>query len=132
MKKILIFACLAVYFMISAPHASAQEDIYANTRAAVKAGSSKALGKYLGNEIELNLLNSKSRVERTQAEQKLKTFFSNHPPQAFQYDHKGSSDEGLIYVIGTYKSNNESFRVYILFRPKGNDYVIDTLDFRKS
>ena len=128
------------YFLISAlifslglfQEARAQSEIINNMRAALKTGSSREFVKNFNNMVELNFEGEKSNYSRSQAELVLKEFFKKYPPIDFQYIHKGSSKQGLTYVIGKYTFEDGSFRVWILIKKFGDDYLVDSIDFSRE
>ena len=128
------------YYLISAlifslglfQEARAQSEIINNMRAALKAGSSREFVKNFNNMVELNFEGEKSNYSRSQAELGLKEFFKKYPPIDFQYIHKGSSKQGLTYVIGKYTFEDGSFRVWILIKKFGDDYLVDSIDFSRE
>jgi len=128
------------YYLISAlifslglfQEARAQSEIINNMRAALKTGSSREFVKNFNNMVELNFEGEKSNYSRSQAELVLKEFFKKYPPIDFQYIHKGSSKQGLTYVIGKYTFEDGSFRVWILIKKFGEDYLVDSIDFSRE
>ncbi|MCG8307767.1 MAG: DUF4783 domain-containing protein [Cytophagales bacterium] len=112
--------------------AYAQSEVINNMRAALKAGSSKEFVKNFNAMVELNFEGEKSNYSRSQAELVLKEFFKKYPPTDFQYIHKGASKQGLTYVIGKYTFEDGSFRVWILIKKFGEDYLVDSIDFSRE
>ncbi len=110
----------------------AQSEVINNMRVSLKAGSSKEFVKNFNNMVELNFEGEKSNYSRSQAELVLKEFFKKYPPVDFQYIHKGSSKQGLTYVIGKYTFEDGSFRVWILIKKFGDDYLVDSIDFSRE
>jgi hypothetical protein len=113
-------------------HASAQSEVINNLRAAIKAGSSKELVKSFNTMVELNFEGANKTYSKSQAELVMKEFFKKYPPQDFQYIHKGSSKEGLTYVIGKYTFESGSFRVWILVKKFDDQYLVELINFNKE
>ena len=111
---------------------NAQSKVINNMRAALKTGSSKEFVKNFNNMVELNFEGEKSNYSKSQAELVLKEFFKKYPPVDFQYIHQGSSKQGLTYVIGKYTFENGSFRVWILIKKFGEDFLVDSIDFSRE
>ncbi len=107
-------------------------DIFNDVRLAIKTGSSKELAKHLNSRIELVIQGDQSSYSKTQAEFVLKDFFQRHPPTSFEYIHKGSSKDGLMYAIGKYSYNGGSFRVVLRSKKFGGDNKIYNLDFTED
>jgi hypothetical protein len=62
----------------------------------------------------------------------MKEFFKKYPPEDFQYIHKGSSKEGLTYVIGKFTYESGSFRVWILVKKFDDQYLVELINFNKE
>ncbi len=123
-----LFCCMAA----GATSAYAQNDVINNVRDALKAGSSRELSKYINNTVEISIDGEKASYSRNQAEFVLKDFFSNYPPTGFRYVHQGSSKEGLKYTVGTYSYDRGEFRVFMLIKQFGGNYLVDKIDFNKE
>ena len=107
-------------------------DVFNDVRLAIKTGSSKELAKHLNSRIELIIQGDQSSYSKTQAEFVLKDFFKKHPPTSFEYIHKGSSKDGLMYAIGKYSYSGGSFRVVLRSKKFGVDNKIYNLDFTED
>ncbi|MFL5729027.1 MAG: DUF4783 domain-containing protein [Cytophagaceae bacterium] len=129
--KILSVLILVLGLALAAS-AQTSDEIVNSSKTAMKAGSSKDLSRYFSDLVELSLLGEKSSYSKAHAEVLVKDFFKKYPPVDFQYIHQGSSKEGLKYAIGKYSYNGGSFRVYLLIKQFGGDYLIDTLEFSKE
>ncbi len=125
-----IQALLIMLFLASLTHG--QEVVIDNAKTAIKSGSSKELSKYCNRVVELSFDGDKATYSKTQAEFVLRDFFKKYPPTDFEYIHQGASREGLRYAIGKYSFDKGSFRVYMLIKEFGQDFLIDTLDFSKD
>ncbi|CAH0995815.1 hypothetical protein EMA8858_01942 [Emticicia aquatica] len=105
-------------------------------RMSFRGGNPRMLASCLNQQIELVIDSEKidfQKISSQQAEQIFKTFFQKNPPLAFQYVYQGASNTDLRYSVGTYRSRNKDFLVYILVkRAEANKYVIDTIQFREG
>ena len=72
-----------------------------------------------------------SKISTSQAEQILKAFFKKHPPHDFQFVYQ-STGATMRYNTGTYLTGTDAYLVYILLKKAGNQYVVETLHFRKE
>lgn len=108
---------------------SSANEVFNNAQVAIKNGSSKALGRYLMNGVEITLDGKSGTYSRNQAEVILNDFFKKQPPADYQYLHKGSSNNGIRYSIAKYMSGKKKYRVYMVVREKDGSYLVDTLDF---
>ncbi|WP_435354065.1 DUF4783 domain-containing protein [Emticicia sp. SJ17W-69] len=105
-------------------------------RMSFRGGNPRMLASCLNQQIELVIDSEKidfQKISSQQAEQIFKIFFQKNPPLAFQYVYQGASNADLRYSVGTYRSRNKDFLVYILVkRADANKYVIDTIQFREG
>ncbi len=125
----LVALCL---FSLAATPLSAQNEVINNVRDALKTGSSKELGKYFNNTVEISINGEKASYSRNQAEFIIKDFFGKYPPKGFRYVHQGSSKEGLKYTVGTYTHDRGEFRVFMLIKQFGGSYLVDKIDFNQE
>jgi len=135
MKKIhrlRFFGLILIFSIFFIDQVNAQSEVINNLRAAIRAGSSKELVKSFNTTVELNFEGAKSNYSKSQAELVMKEFFKKYPPEDFQYIHKGSSKEGLTYVIGKYTYESGSFRVWILVKKFGDQYLVELINFNKE
>jgi uncharacterized protein YllA (UPF0747 family) len=105
-------------------------------RMSFRGGNPRMLASCLNQHVELVIDSEKidfQKISAQQAEQIFKSFFQKNPPLAFQYVYQGASNADLRYSVGTYRSRNKDFLVYILVRrADANKYVIDTIQFREG
>lgn len=130
--RVYLFVVAFIFCATCSIEGKAQSDVVNNMRAALKAGSSKEFVKSFNTMVELNFEGEKSNYSKSQAELVLKEFFKKYPPTDFQYIHKGSSKEGLTYVIGKYTFENGTFRVWILLKKFDENYLVDSIDFSRE
>ena len=62
--------------------------------------------------LDVSLLDKESLYSKSQAEQVLKTFFTEHKPVSFAMIHEGKSTN-VKYYIGTLKTINQKYRVTV-------------------
>ncbi len=98
--------------------------------AAIRSGDAVKLSVYFFDDaIDLSLPSLEGTYSKAQAILLLKDFYTKNPPSSFVVDHEGSSDNGSLYIIGSYKSTSASFRVYILIKKLSGNYLIQQLQF---
>lgn len=107
-------------------------DIYDKVATAIKSGNAKELAAMFDNSIEITILESEQTYSKAQAEQVVKDFFLKNPPKTFEVIHRGSSNEGSKYGIGTLTASGKTFRVYFLVKQKGQVSLIQELRFEKE
>lgn len=98
----------------------------------IEAGSAKELIKFCNATVELKMDGESSNYSKAQAEVILKNFFQKYPPSSFQYIHSGSSPEGLKYTIGHYTHSGGKYRIVMLIKKIGSEYLIDTINFSQE
>jgi len=98
-----------------------------------KNANASKLATYFNNSLDLTLPGNEGAYSKKQAEQILKTFFSNNPVNAFTLDHTGNSNNGSTYLIGSYKSTSQKkFRVYLLIKNSNNVDLIQQLQIEQE
>ena len=86
---------------------------------ALKNGDSKIISKYFNSSIELIFSESQGVYGKAQAEQILKTFFSNNASAngVFTYTHlHGTNKDNAQYYIGELHTGKGLYRVYIYMK----------------
>ncbi|MEN0048448.1 MAG: DUF4783 domain-containing protein [Bacteroidota bacterium] len=105
----------------------ADQDLTQITQA-ISIGSATTLGQYFDDNVEIALLNEEDVYNKSQAVQKLETFFEKNQPKAFSQVHEGSSKGNASkYCIGNLKTNSEDFRVYMFIDISADQYKIQEL-----
>lgn len=130
-KSISIFAILMFCFL---PILFAQDsNVLDKISSAIKQSDATKLADYFNTTIDLEAGTTDGTFSKTQAEMIMKDFFKDTPVKSYTSNHKGSSDDGSKYMIGTYKSaNGDSYRVYILLKKIENNLKINQLQFEKE
>ena len=86
---------------------------------ALKNGDSKVISKYFNSSVELIFSESQGVYGKAQAEQILKTFFSNNASAKgeFNYNHlHGTNKDNAQYYIGELHTGKGLYRVYIYMK----------------
>ncbi|HLO91906.1 MAG: DUF4783 domain-containing protein [Chloroflexota bacterium] len=126
LKIMTVFAFAAT--VMFANNAVAQ-DVNSKIAQAIQSSNATQLAKYFNNSIDLTIPGSEGTYSKVQAEQILKSFFTKYPLVSFTINHKGNSNDGSMYAIGTYVSKAQSFRTYFLTKPIGGQLLIHQLKF---
>jgi len=98
---------------------------------ALNKGNAASLSSYFNNNVELVVDNKNDIFSKQQAKNIIADFFRKNPVNSFSALHKGEK-EASSFVIGTLKTSNGSFRVYVLTRKNGNKDVIQQLRIEPS
>jgi hypothetical protein len=93
---------------------------------AFKAGNAEELAKYFNTNIELVILENEDVYSKTQAEQILRNFFTNHHPASFKIIFEGGKETSR-YAIGSLSTSSGNFRVYFLIKNQDGTPLIHQL-----
>lgn len=110
--------------------ASAQSDIFAPVKDAIKAGDATALTKQFVQSVEVEL--DGNTYGKVQSEFVLKEFFKAHPVNDFIFKHNGSSEGGLRFAIYSYISGSDSYTVLVRVRQVDDKFLIHKIKFEKD
>jgi hypothetical protein len=101
--------------------------------AALKTGNAKELVKNSLDPVEIGMKSEKKQsFNHAQAEARLKAFFTKYQPSGFEFVHQGTSQDGLLYVIGRYFYKGGEYQVYMLIKKSNGQLKIDTIDFSQD
>ncbi|HYG02589.1 MAG TPA: DUF4783 domain-containing protein [Chryseosolibacter sp.] len=113
--------------------ASAQQsEVIAQVREILKAGNAKELSRYLSTTIDVTIDGNVQSYSKTQAEFVFRDFFKQHPPTDFSIIHQGSSKGGQPFAIGQYKSNTETYRVFMKIKVVSEKQLLHEISFSKE
>jgi len=100
---------------------------------ALKQGSSKAISSFLGDMVEIRFNNDKRDFSKSQAEIVLTNFFKGNPVSSFVLLKHQKIDSETSFLIGTYTSSINSFKVFIRGKELNNqNWLVYSLDFVKE
>ena len=86
-------------------------DIFDDIANSIRSGDARQLAVFFGNTIDLQIIDQENVYSKAQAEFIIKDFFIKNQPKTFTILHKGSSPEGIQYVIGNLTTTKgKSFR----------------------
>lgn len=119
---VLLFHILFVVPAVSMPSGTIPEGIIL----AFKAGNAEELAKHFNANIELVILENEDVYSKTQAEQILRNFFTNHHPASFKIIFEGGKETSR-YAIGNLSTSSGNFRVYFLIKNQDGTPLIHQL-----
>jgi len=128
-NKFLLF--IALTFAVVTAKAN-PANILESVAAAIQAGNAKQLAQYFDSNVDITVYNKEEMYSKTQAEMVVKDFFAKNSPSSFKIIHKGASNQGSEYAIGTLITSVGSFRTYIYIKQKGTSYFIQEIRFEKD
>ena len=123
MKKMLYICSWIILPLLS--HAQTDQ-LPADIVLSFEAGNAAELAKHFHSNVELIILEEEDVYSRSQAEQIIRKFFSEHKPSAFRVIHEGGM-ENSRYAIGSLDTSGTRFRVYILMKKQDNKPLIHQL-----
>ena len=91
----------------------------------IQAGNSKELSKYFNERVDLTIIDKEETYSRAQAEMVLKDFFEKNRPVSCKIIHRGASEGGILYGVGDFLTDKETFRITIKMRQKGSVFIED-------
>ena len=107
-------------------------DVISQVKETIKAGSAKELSRYLNQTVDVTLNDGAQSYSKTQAEFVFRDFFKQHPPMEFTIIHQGTSKGGQTFGIGQYKTDTETYRVYMKIKTVDNQQLVHEISFAKE
>jgi hypothetical protein len=126
-----IFSTIILINLISfqAKSVQAQDIVSDEVIEAITKGNASELSKLFNSTIDINIPENEGTYSKNQAEIIVKKFFKKNPVTKFTINHSGSSNDGSKYSIGTYISNDKTYRVYFLLKKTSEKYFVQQLQF---
>ncbi|MGD0712117.1 MAG: DUF4783 domain-containing protein [Bacteroidales bacterium] len=105
-------------------------EIISDIEKAIQSGNAANVSIYFNSTIDITVPKNEGTFSKTQAEMIIKDFFTKNPVKSFSINHKGTSNDGSKYGIGTYTSTSSiSFRTYFLLKKADKNFLIQKLEF---
>lgn len=124
-----ILSVLVVVMGIAFSAMAQNADVIAQVTETIKAGSAKELSKFLNPTVDVTIEGKVENYSRAQAEFVLRDFFKAHPPNEFAIIHQGQSKGGQPFAIGQYKSQGDTYRVWMKLKVTDNQQLIQEISF---
>jgi len=133
MKKRYLFLCFTVWIIIAPVLVSvAQTPPVGQINNAFRAGDVAGITRYMDNVVDVTMNNNQSTSSRTQAEMLLRDFFSKNEPMNFEAGHNGQNQKtNTFFSIGHLNTSNGRYRVYILLKQEGQNYLLQEIRIEK-
>ena len=109
-----------------------QTDVISQIQDTIKLGSAKELSKYLNQTVDVTIESKVESYSKAQAEFVFRDFFKQHPPSEFNINHQGSSKGGQPFAIGQYKSNANTYRVFMKIKAVSSQQLVHEISFVKE
>jgi len=127
-----LYLVLVSLFILSTFNVSAQNLTVEQVKLVLEVGNANELSKFLNDKVVLDFDGKEGTYSHSQAEGVLKNYFKENPPKSFQVNHEGTSENGLIYAIGEYRTIDSSFRVLIRLKIVNEKFKIHEMSFVKE
>lgn len=131
MNKYLLAIVLIATFL-AATDSFAQGDVINQVKETIKAGSAKELSRYLNQTVDVTLNDGTRSYSKAQAEFVFRDFFKQHPATEFNIIHQGTSKGGQTFGIGQYKTDAETYRVYMKIKTIDNQQLVHEISFARE
>lgn len=100
---------------------------------ALGAGDADGLAKYLGDNVEISILDKEQTYTKAKATEVLRGFFNTNKPKSFTQVHKGTSRENSDqYCIGNLVAAAGTYRVYLYLKVSGSTVTVQEIRFDKE
>jgi Domain of unknown function (DUF4783) len=127
-----LFKSIFVLLLLSGGAVQAQSDVVGQVKETIKAGSAKELSGFLNQTVDVTIDGNVQSYSKAQAEFVFRDFFKQHPPSEFSIIHQGSSKGGQPFAIGQYKSDPETYRVFMKIKTVNNVQLVHEISFVKE
>jgi Domain of unknown function (DUF4783) len=132
MSKKITYQFLIAMLIVLPAIVFADYDVLDTIANGIRAGDSRQVSKYFDSNVEITIADRESSYSRAQGEMILRDFFQKNPVKDFSLLHRGASDEGSLFCVGTLKTQYQNFRTYYLVRSKNGASYIQELRFEKQ
>lgn len=124
MNTLINTVILSSFLMSVIPYSKFEEGFNSNSPKLVIEGSKE--------KIMLNVLGVEGVYSKAQAELILKDFFNKKPNGDFRFIFKGKESKEETFAIGTYETDQETFRVTFQFKNQNESYSLESLAIEKN
>lgn len=99
---------------------------------AFRTGDVGGIVRYMDNVVSVTMNNNQATSSRTQAEMMLRDFFSKNEPKSFEAGHTGENNQtNSVFSIGHLNTSTGRYRVYILLKQQGQNYLLQEIRIEK-
>lgn len=99
---------------------------------AFRMGDVSGIARYLDNVVDVTMNKSQNTSSRAQVEMMLRDFFSKNEPKSFEAGHSGQNPQSnTFFSIGHLNTSNGRYRVYILLKQQGQQYLLQEIRIEK-
>ncbi len=133
MKKIYLYSLfIALIITVPVPESVAQNAPIGQINNAFRSGDVSDIARYMDNVVDVTMNNNQNSSSRAQAEMMLRDFFSKNEPKSFEAGHSGQNAQtNTIFSIGHLNTSTGRYRVYILLKQQGQNYLLQEIRIEK-
>lgn len=103
---------------------SGEKNVGEKVTKAIEAGNASKLALHFTQKVDLSIPGTDDVFSSAQAEQILKEFFQEHPPEKLELEHSGTSKMEDRYRIGKLITSEEDFRLtYFMKKVEGTPRI---------
>ena len=95
---------------------------------AVSDGNASALGRMFDASVEFSQGDELSTLGRSDAENRMRTFFMDNEPKHFEIVHKGESKSDVHYCMGQLITSTGGYRLTLYLRRSIDTYLIQSIE----
>lgn len=118
-------------FLLLFPFALQAQD-YEKLSEAFTNGDATSVGRMLDATIDYTEDGKDQRIGRSDAENKLRSFFITNAPRSFKKVHEGVSSNDVHYMIGDLYTSSGNFRITQYLNKSGDQYLIQSIEIEKQ
>ena len=108
-------------------------DINDDISTAIRSGDARQIASFFNTSVDLTIMSQEDVYSKAQAESLVRDFFSKNPVKSFTIVHKGSSKDGILFMVGNYVSaNGKTFRTSIVMKSTQGKYLVQELRFENQ
>lgn len=119
-----------IIFVLSVALANAQD--YTAIDNAFSEGNASGLSKAFDSTVELSIDGKTSTIGRSDAENRMRSFFLENEPRNFEIVHKGESQSDVHYFISQLVTSSGTFRITAYLHKSIDKYLIQSLEIEKD
>jgi len=95
-------------------------------------GDAQKLSEHFGSSIEITTPTGEGVYSKVQARQVIQKFFAQHKVASNQIIHNGTSNTGSKFIVLSYKTLKEEFRITVFLKQVGSDFHIQEIEIVKQ
>lgn len=120
---------------ISALFASAHQHSESTIKQITKSfdnGNAQKLSEFFGSNVEIVTPTGEGVYSKAQARQVMQKFFNQHKVVSNKVIHNGTSNTGSKFIVLSYKTAKEEFRITVFLKQTDSDCHIQEIDIVKQ